>query len=144
MKRAEQLQKLSREHHTSLSMANNIAKIAKQGNENEFADAIKRIKEYNEKELEPHFRHEEQTLFSVIFEKYPKHIELATTLLKEHGFIRRLVPVLTPETARKDLADFALVLKNHTRLEERELFPIVESLFTDEELEAVLNYVEAD
>ncbi len=141
MKRAEQLQKSSREHHGSLVMAKKIALIAEEGTEQELLEAIETLKEYNGSELEEHFQHEERTIFTPIFEYYKEHIPLATILLKEHGYIRMLIPRLNPETARKDLADFALVLKNHTRLEERELFPIVESLFTQEQLDAVLNFV---
>lgn len=143
MKRAEQLQKLSREHHGSLVMAKNIAEIAENGSEADLLEAIKTVTQYND-ELELHFQHEERTIFSLIFGQYKEHIGIATTLLKEHGLIRMLIPKLTPETAREDLAEFALVLKNHTRMEERELFPIIEELFSDEQLDAILNFVPLD
>ena len=140
MKRAEQLQKLSREHHGSLKMAKDIAKIVEEGNEADIQEAIDIIRKYYDDELEVHFQHEEQTIFSVIFKQYKEHIGIATVLLKEHGFIRMLIQRLSIETAAKDLADFSLVLKDHTRLEERELFPMIEALFTDEEMDAVLNF----
>ena len=144
MKRAEQLQKLSREHHGSLVMAKNIAEIAENGSDADLLEAIKTVSEYYDDELELHFQHEERTIFSLIFGQYKEHIGLATTLLKEHGLIRMLIPKITAETARKDLAEFALVLKNHTRMEERELFPIIEQLFSDEQLDAILNFVPLD
>ena len=144
MKRAEQLQKLSREHHGSLVMAKNIAEIAENGSEADLLAAIKTVAEYYDDELELHFQHEERTIFSLIFGQYKEHIGIATTLLKEHGFIRMLIPKLAPETAREDLAEFSLVLKNHTRMEERELFPIIEELFSDEQLDAILNFVPLD
>ena len=141
MKRAEELQKLSREHHGSLTMALTISKIAENGSDSERLAAIDTIKNYYNKELEDHFQHEEQTIFALIFKKYREHISLATLLLKEHGYLRMLIQRIKPETAKKDLADFAFVLKKHTRVEERELFPIIESLFTDEELDGVLNFI---
>ena len=141
MKRCEQLHKLSKEHHSSLVMAKRIARVAEEGDEAELLKAMSRVQAYYNDELELHFQHEEQTIFTIIFQQYKEHVEIATTLLKEHGYIRRLVQRLTPETARKELADFALVLKNHTRLEERELFPVVQDLFADEQLDAVLNFV---
>ena len=144
MKRIEQLQKLSREHHGSLVMAKKLIEVAEQGDKEALVKAIDTLKTYNEDELEVHFQHEERTIFSVIFNHYPEHIELATTLLKEHGLMRRMIPMITPETAKKDLADFGLILKNHTRVEERELFPIIETLFTDEELDAILSFVPLD
>jgi len=144
MKRAEQLQKLSREHHGSLVMAKNIAEIAESGSEADLLDAINTVSKYYDDELELHFQHEERTIFSLIFRQYREHVGLATTLLKEHGLIRMLIPKITVETARTDLAEFALVLKNHTRVEERELFPIIETLFSDEELDDILNFIPLD
>ncbi len=144
MKRAEQLQKLSREHHGSLVMAKNIAEIAENGSDKDLSDAIKTVTHYYDDELELHFQHEERTIFSHIFREYKEHIGIATVLLKEHGFIRTLIPKLSIETAREDLAEFARVLKEHTRMEERELFPIIESLFSDEQLDAILNFVPLD
>ena len=67
-------------------------------------------------------------------------IQNTTILLKEHGIVRSLIPHMTAETAREDLAEFALILKNHTRTEERELFPVIQELFTDEQLDAILNF----
>ena len=144
MKRVEQLQDLSRENHASLVMAKKIAEVARQGTEAELLEAIETVKDYYEKELEVHFQHEERTIFAPIYKDYQDHIALATGLLKEHGFMRMLVPALKIETARKDLAEFAEVLKNHTRVEERELFPLVESLFSEAQLDAVFNFVPLD
>ncbi len=144
MKRLEQLQKLSREHHGSLVMAKKIAKMAEQGDDATLLEAIQTVKKYNDDELEEHFQHEERTIFAPIFKHYKEHVGIATILLKEHGFIRLLIPKLELQTAKQDLAEFAEVLKNHTRLEERELFPLIETLFSDEELDAVLNFVPLD
>lgn len=144
MKRCQQLQDLSREHHQSLVMSKNIAEIADHGDDDAIAQAIKTVTDYYDSELELHFQHEEQTIFSLIFKQYKEHIPIATALLKEHGFMRMLMKRISPETAREDLSDFAILLKNHTRQEERELFPIIEALFTDEQLEAVLNFEPLD
>jgi len=144
MKRVEQLHKLSREHHEALVMAKKIAEIAENGSDTDLAEAIETIIKYYDDELEEHFQHEERTIFAPIFKQYQEHIGVARDLLKEHGFIRTLIPAITMETAKKDLADFALVLKNHTRTEERELFPIVEELFSDEQLDEVLNFKPLD
>ena len=144
MERAEQLKELSREHHDSLLIAKKIAMVAEQGTDAELLEAIETVKAYYESELEVHFQHEERTIFSLIFREYRDHIALATGLLKEHGLIRMLIPKLNIENARQGLAEFAEVLTNHTRVEERELFPLVETLFSDEQLDAVLNFVPLD
>ncbi len=144
MKRCEQLRKLSREHRGSLSMALKISKIAKKGLESELLEGINTVQHYYNSELELHFQHEEQTIFATIFKHYKEHRGVATTLLQEHGYLRVLIQRLTLETAQKELADFAQILKEHTRVEERELFPIIQNLFTDEQLEAVLNFEPLD
>ena len=144
MKRAEQLIKLSREHHVSLVMAKKFSDIAKNGTEDELLEAIEAVKEYYDSDLEEHFQHEERTIFTPIFSDYNEHVEIATILLKEHGHIRRMVPQITLETAKEDLAEFGEMLKTHTRMEERELFPIIEEIFTAEQLDAVLNFVPLD
>ncbi len=69
---------------------------------------------------------------------------LASGLLKEHGAIRMLIPQLTLENTQEDLSMFAEVLKNYTRVEQRELFPVVGSLFSDEQLDTVLSFVPLD
>lgn len=148
MKRSEQLKKLSSEHHTSLVMAKSFTMIAEEGSDEELSAAIEKVKNYYDDELEEHFQHEERTIFAPIFQQYREHIEIATALLKEHGYMRLLVPKLNIdqeiEVTRKELKDFALVLKNHTRMEERELFPLIESIFTDEQMDAVLNFIPLD
>ena len=144
MDRAEQLRKLSREHHTSLVFARTLKKTAESGNEEELTKAIKDVVDYYNDELEVHFQHEEHTIFKPLFQGYREHVELATKLAKEHGAMRMLIPTITLETAKKDLEDFATVLTNHTHAEERVLFPIIEKIFTDEQLDAVLNFKPLD
>ena len=107
-------------------------------------EAIETVKKYYDEELEQHFQHEERTVFAPIFNEYRDHVGMATTLLKEHGYLRLLIPKITLDTAKNDLAEFGLMLKNHTRMEERELFPVVEKLFTEEQLDAVLDFVPLD
>ena len=141
MKRAEELKKLSREHHGSLVMAKRILSIAESGDDKELLNAIDTVRNYYDEELEEHFQHEEHTIFSVIFKEYKDHINIARPLLKEHGQIRLLIPRITPETAREDLKAFADMLKNHTRVEEREFFPLIETLFTDEQLKKITQFV---
>ena len=141
MKNCTQLKKLSDEHREALVFAEKIAKIAAQGSEVELAEGVEMVKAYNESELEEHLQHEEQTIFAPLVQQHRQHIDLCITLGREHGFLRTVVEKMTPETAKKDLADFAQVLKNHSLTEERELFPLLETLFSEEQLDAVLNYV---
>ena len=140
MKRCDELLKLSREHHGSLSMAQKMARIAKDGDEEALKTAIKTVTHYFDTELDAHFKHEEETIFSLILSDYQAHTEIANQLLSEHELIRDLVPNLTYSNAAKELGRFAALLKTHTRVEERELFPLIEDLFTQEQLNKMLNY----
>ena len=138
--RCEQLQKLSKEHQDSLLMAEKLAQLAEQGAESDLREGIDLLKKYNETELETHLQHEERMIFAPLIQEHKQHIDLCISLGKEHGFLRTIVEEISLETAQKDLADFARVLKTHSIMEETELFPIIESLFTEEQLDRVLNF----
>ncbi|MCK5725790.1 MAG: hemerythrin domain-containing protein [Thiotrichaceae bacterium] len=140
MQRVEQLKSLSREHHVSLVMSSRIMKLVKEGSSEEITAKVIEVQQYYNDELELHFQHEEQTLFSTIFKNYPELRTLSTQLLKEHGEIRVLCQSMTAESAINDLTRFAELLKSHTRIEERELFPQVEACFNAEELAATQDF----
>ena len=139
MKNCEQLQQLSDEHQEALQFADEIASIAEEGSEAGLAEGIERVRLYYENELEVHLQHEEQTIFAPLV-RQQEHVELCITLGKEHGFLRSVVEQMTLETAKQDLGSFAVVLRNHSLMEERELFPLLQTLFDEEQLDAVLNY----
>ncbi len=144
MARVEQLKELSREHNESLIFAQEIFETAQNGSDDAVEKAMERVKAYCNNELELHFQHEERTIFAPIFKEYKEHIALSKDLLKEHGVIRLLIPKMTLETARDDLSYFAITLKNHTDSEEEKLFPIIEELFSDEQLDAIVNFKPLD
>ena len=121
-------------------MAEKIAEIVEQGSDAALLEGIDLLKKYNETELETHLQHEERMIFAPLMQDHKKHIELCIKLCKEHGFMRTIVEEITPETAKKDLADFARVLKSHSITEETKLFPIIESLFSKEQLDKILNF----
>ncbi len=144
MSNLEQLKKLSIEHKDSLEFADKILKISESDDKKELLAGIETIRKYYEDELELHFQHEERTIFAPLYKEYREHIGSAPMLLKEHGFLRLLVDRIELSTAKKDLYDFATVLKNHTKIEDEELFPLVEKLFTEEQLSAILDFVPVD
>ncbi|MCU7798643.1 MAG: hemerythrin domain-containing protein [gamma proteobacterium symbiont of Lucinoma myriamae] len=140
-KRCQQLQKLSQEHNDCIPFAEKIAQIAEHGDSSQLLKGIELVQKYNETELEAHLKHEEQTIFAILVQHHREHLELCISLGREHGFIRTLVEAMTLETAQQDLADLAHILKHHTLEEEMKLFPVVESLFTEEQLDAVLDFI---
>ncbi|MCK5902946.1 MAG: hemerythrin domain-containing protein [Cocleimonas sp.] len=140
MNRVNQLEPLNQEHESAIVFANKILIIAKSEDRKVLFNGIETIKKYYNTELEVHFQHEERTIFSPIFKEHREHIQMATALLKEHGFIRLLIQRINLQNANKELYEFATVLKNHTHIEEKTLFPLVTSLFSDEQLQAVINF----
>ncbi len=144
MQRKAQLLPISKEHHDSIKMAEEILTIVENGSDDELLATIEKVQNYYENDLEIHFQHEERTIFAPIYKQYKEHVPLAMPLLKEHGAIRMLVPKLALENAREGLAMFAETLLSHTRIEEMELFPIIEKVFSKEQLDAVLEFKPLD
>lgn len=136
----EHLHKLAREHLECLSFAAEIARIAENGEAADLALGVEKVRDYNERELEAHLQHEEQRIFAPLIQQHRHHVELCIALAREHGAMRTLVEVMTPETARKDLSDFAALLTQHTLREEKELFPHLASLFTAEQWDELANF----
>jgi len=94
-------------------------------------------KEIDEKfrfELSPHFKVEEDTLVPSL-RSHGKD-PLVRRLLEEHAELRQCV---SPESGRTsdDLSRFGILLENHIRFEERELFGVAQEILTPEELAAV-------
>ncbi|RTZ59856.1 MAG: hypothetical protein DSZ33_03730 [Gammaproteobacteria bacterium] len=137
---ANPLRELEREHADCLAFADEIMRIADTGDFSEMADCVARVSRYNIDELEPHLQHEEQTILRPLIQDHPQHTPLCVTIGREHGLLRTLVEGMTLETAAEDLAEFGRVLKAHTLLEDRELFPLVEELFSDEQLASINSF----
>ncbi|MDC9715533.1 MAG: hemerythrin domain-containing protein [Gammaproteobacteria bacterium] len=134
------MKKLFNDHSAGLEFAAEISKIAKEGDDDALKEGIEKVSRYNIEELESHLQHEEQVILGPLIQNHSEYIELCITIGKEHGYIRSLVEEMTIETARKDLADFGRILKTHTLMEDKELFPVVEKLFTQEQLDAISNF----
>lgn len=135
-----QLEKLSREHQDSLAFADTIAELAATGTEEALAEGLRRVRQYYTEELEGHLQHEERTIFGPLMQYDRAHFSLCVRLGTEHGLFRTLIPEMRRETAQQDLTEFARVLRAHTVAEEEELLPLVESLFTAEQLDAIANF----
>ena len=131
------LAKLNREHREGLVLAEEIARIAETGDDDAVAQAVARVRDYNTRELEAHLQQEEQTILGPLVQEQPAHRDLCIRLGREHGYIRSLVEALEQGSARQNLAAFARVLTDHTLIEETQLMPLVESLFSQEQRDRI-------
>lgn len=137
MKRHVGLQDISREHQHTLSLAQQIIR-AVQADDDELMDALsKKAHTFYERELKPHFQQEEDSFFRILSQEYSEHQDLVDGYLDEHKILRKLASQLDDLSSHQQLEAFALLLKSHTRREERELFPMIETCFTEAQLQAV-------
>jgi len=139
--RAEQLRKLVQDHHDCITFADELIRIAETGNDAELAAGVTKVELYNRMELEEHLQHEEQTILGPLVQEYPDNMPLCIKVGQEHGALRLLVEQMSVENAREDLAKFGRLLKSHTILEEEELFPLIEKVFTQEQLDSVTGFM---
>ena len=125
MKRNPRLQGLSSDHHQGLVLARRVA----QGHL-----AVGAVRERFDAELEPHFEVEEEVLLPAL--EAAGEAVLAERTRRDHRALRGLLAgAERGEPGR--LAEFAALLEQHIRFEERELFPAAEARLGEEQLDRV-------
>lgn len=131
---ATAMQRLIDEHASGLLFAAELSQIAKEGSDQDVAVAMERVGEYLAGELEHHFQHEEQTILGELLRNHPEYAALCIAIGREHGQMRFMLVETSGAGPRRDLANFAHLLKQHTLLEDEGLFPVVEKLFSPEQM----------
>ncbi|MGI9527034.1 MAG: hemerythrin domain-containing protein [Weeksellaceae bacterium] len=128
IRRVEEMQGVSRDHHHALLLA---FKINKGISLNIEAERIRKyILWFREEHLVPHFRVEEKWMFPVLGEENEK----VQQALSEH---RRLLDLSTLAEDYHMMHDFAEELKAHIRFEERDLFQDIQAVATPEQLKNI-------
>lgn len=136
MKRHIALQDLSRDHHGTLSLAQKIIRAVQTNDESAVAALTEKVREFHS-ELETHFQKEEQGVFRLLFEKHPEHKPMGQIYLNEHKMLLNYSHQVTQAPSLAHLEVFAMLLKDHTRREERVLFPLLEKCFSEVELMSI-------
>ncbi len=140
LKRAPSLEPLSREHHHELSLARGLRRAAKAPPDERLAAAAAYSDHFFGTTLE-HFRVEEE----IVFPAYVRQGGASAVLdriLQEHMELRGLAlevraQVAAGEIAPETLTALGTLLRDHVRLEERELFEEIQLLVPDDELRRV-------
>lgn len=122
MKRLPELQDLSREHHKALVLALRIARAKDLVCRD---DLMLEVSELFHRELEPHFIIEETTILPQLAQA--GHHEMVKHTEDDHRCMRELALRIS-NGDHAALALFGEILKEHVRFEERELFPVTESV----------------
>lgn len=115
MKRHSTLIKLSQEHHHTLALC---VRILRQPELNHQADIVAHYFD-----LEQHFVSEE-TLFAPLWNKLNRP-DLKNRFEHDHATLRLMYQQAKFDNAQWN-TDFATLLRDHARFEERELFPALE------------------
>jgi hemerythrin-like domain-containing protein len=133
MKRHPALAPLSRDHHHALVLAQRLRRAT----DDDAAAAADAFLEHWTREERLHFRLEEEVLLPT-YAAYgdPDHPAVIRTLL-DHVRIRRDVERLAADTDLDLLHELGDRLADHVRLEENELFPLVERALPEPALAAL-------
>jgi hemerythrin-like domain-containing protein len=132
MKRDQNFQDLSRDHHHALVLARSAERAASSDRDEEIAMAWELIESKYEKELAPHFEVEESHILRYL--EALGFMEIAQRTRDEHGELLSLV--VREGEARERLLQFGGLLRAHVRFEENELFPLAEKVLTPAQLSA--------
>ena len=140
MKRHPALIPLSRDHHDGLVQAVRLRRAAADGDASARLAAASEFVEYFRNDERVHLRIEEEQLFPLIL----RHVESQPAPLREarvqhvqlEGFARKLeIAVVSGIVDRETLDAAGELFDAHIRLEERQLFPLIEQLVPDDELQ---------
>ncbi len=138
MKRHKSLFSLSHDHHHGLVLAQLIKINAPEYKNlpNTVEGKVEYTINFYNIELLKHFSQEEKILFPAAKGKDKKVDLLIDEIISEHRKIDKLVSELKSENDCVQILDeLGNLLDNHIRKEERELFPMIQNILTDAELE---------
>ena len=133
MKRDPALLTLSHDHHQALFVAQKLSRA----NAETAGDARVAFLAYWNDHGRDHFRLEEEVLFPAYAGHCDPHHPLMAWVLCDHAEIRNRAHAIAAEatTATEVLNALGIRLAEHVRLEERELFPLIEDALPRERLE---------
>jgi hemerythrin-like domain-containing protein len=126
---------LSREHHLSLVLANQCINAVKYKTMLEQEKLRQKVYDNFTKDYETHFLTEERFIFTPLIEQNTNLKIIAIQLTQEH---KTLLTLAKNIVINKDLLlEFGLLLKKHTRLEDREVFPYIEQHLNPQQLQKI-------
>lgn len=156
MKRANQLQPLSRQHHLGLHVGRHAKECA--DNPQEIAEHWQALSSYMS-DMRNHFKIEDNLIVDALLPHQSTQPDVASaleTLEEQHQQLNDLTAEIHASQENKNgqptdslvtdsvvtvdqVRQLANLLYDHVRFEERELLPIVEKYLTEDELNAVYN-----
>ncbi|MGD9735063.1 MAG: hemerythrin domain-containing protein [Solirubrobacterales bacterium] len=137
MKRAEALRPLSREHLLALLAAKKLREAT------DLALAAREFRDFWEEHGRRHFRVEEEVLLPA-WDAYGEIDRPGVArMLEEHRVIRRqALRLAAGESALEEVHELGVVLHDHVRFEERELFVAAEESLSGDALDRLAEAIE--
>ena len=140
MKRAKQLQPLSREHHLGLHLGRHGRECANEPAQ--IQEHWSALTNYINKDMTLHFGIEDNLLGNALLpykDLAPKVANVLNELAAQHQELDQLtqLPAGQDTPTIEQVHKLANALYNHVRFEERELFPIAEQYLSKEELDEI-------
>ncbi len=144
MKRAAELKELSDDHHQGLVQARRLRKVAASKGVGPLEETTRAFLEFWQRDTSAHFRREEEVLLPVLA-RYGQDVLYrgpVVEMLSQHARVRGLVMQLSDEYADGSLrpetiGEIGELLEAHIRLEEREVFPMIEEVLPEAALKEV-------
>ena len=142
MKRHPALVPLSHDHHHGLVQARRLRRAAEGFDREHQLQAGADFVRFFADEGAEHFREEEELLLPLLADRPDPAGSLLAEIATQHATIRALARELR-ESIRQESVDTDLLrrlgelLERHIRLEERRLFPLIETVATHEQLEGL-------
>ena len=147
MKRHRSLRQFSDDHHQGLVNARRLRRAAS-GEGASSADTARDFLEFWQRDTSHHFRKEEEVLLPVLA-RYGGDLDERSILqmLTQHARIRGLAMQLSDELEQEKVREDTLrslgeQLETHIRLEEREVFPLIEETLPEGGLQEVASRLE--
>lgn len=144
MKRSAELRELSDDHHQGLVQARRLRKAAAGEEVGPLEETSRTFLEFWQRETSGHFRREEEALLPVLARYRQDVLDRGPVvkMLGQHARIRGLVMQLSDEYADstprpETLGEIGESLEVHIRLEEREVFPMIEEVLPEAALKEV-------
>jgi len=139
MKRAKQLQPLSREHHYGLHVSRHARECPEDAEQ--IRDHWQGLTDYINKDMTQHFQVEDDVLLTALAPYRESEPEVASALQKleeQHLELEQLSQLKDGESpTAEQVRKLATALYDHVRFEERELFPTAEKYLSTDELDAI-------
>ncbi|WP_066186652.1 hemerythrin domain-containing protein [Gracilibacillus timonensis] len=129
MKRHEALNPLSHHHHHTLTQALELQRAGTEKSQKGYTELLRDLIGFWERDGNNHFRDEEEVLIPLYLEHADSiEMDLVKEILYQHAQIRSSIQHLREDrqTSYKEMNELGELLNNHVRLEERQLFPLIE------------------